>query len=80
MTDKRRVTVIDCPGGPVLVRGADEVVGFDGITAETNRAVVAVCRCGRSERLPWCDDSHRARRRRRPGPKPAAEQNEEEQH
>ena len=63
MSGKRRVTVIDCPRGPLLVRGADEVVGFDGSTAPTNRAVVAVCRCGRSARLPWCDDSHRARRR-----------------
>lgn len=62
---ERRVVVTDCPGGPLLVRGADEVVGVDGTTAAVERAVVAVCRCGRSERMPWCDDSHRDRRRRK---------------
>ncbi|MBM9461472.1 CDGSH iron-sulfur domain-containing protein [Nocardioides sp. zg-536] len=62
---ERRVTVTDCPGGPLLVRGADEVVAPDGTTAPTNRAVVALCRCNRSERMPWCDTSHRKRRRPR---------------
>jgi CDGSH-type Zn-finger protein len=61
----RRVSVTECPGGPLLVRGADEVVGIDGTVATADRAVVALCRCGRSERLPWCDDSHRAKRRRK---------------
>ena len=61
----RRVTVTECPGGPLLIRGADEVVGIDGTTGTADRAVVAMCRCGRSERLPWCDDSHRARKRRK---------------
>lgn len=61
----RRVSVTDCPGGPLLVRGADEVVGPGGEVATTERAVVALCRCGRSERLPWCDASHRAKRRRK---------------
>ena len=59
----RRVSVVECPGGPLLVRGADEVVGIDGVPTQTERAVVALCRCGLSDRLPWCDDSHRARRR-----------------
>jgi CDGSH-type Zn-finger protein len=59
----RRVTVQECPGGPLLVRGADEIVAADGTVAEVTRSVVAVCRCGRSERLPWCDASHRAKRR-----------------
>lgn len=61
----RRVTVTECPGGPLLIRGADEVVGIGGTTGTADRAVVAMCRCGRSERLPWCDDSHRAKKRRK---------------
>ena len=61
----RRVAVTECPGGPLLIRGADEVVGIDGTTGTADRAVVAMCRCGRSERLPWCDDSHRARKRKK---------------
>ena len=47
------------------MRGADEVVGVDGTSAPVERSVVAVCRCGRSDRLPWCDDSHRDRRRKK---------------
>lgn len=62
---KRTVSVTECPGGPLLIHGADEVVGIDGSTAPAERAVVALCRCGRSERLPWCDDSHRDRKRAR---------------
>lgn len=62
---KRRVSVVECPGGPLLVRGADEVVGADGSVAAVERSVVAVCRCGRSDRLPWCDDSHKDRSRRK---------------
>lgn len=61
----RRVTVEACPGGPLLIRGADEVVSDDGTVGQVDRSVVAVCRCGRSDRLPWCDASHRAKRRSR---------------
>lgn len=61
----RRVTVTECPGGPLLIRGADEVVGIDGTVAPAERSVVALCRCGRSDRLPWCDSSHRDRKRRK---------------
>ncbi|AIY16350.1 CDGSH iron-sulfur domain-containing protein [Pimelobacter simplex] len=62
---KRRVSVVECPGGPLLVRGADEVVSADGSVAAVERSVVAVCRCGRSDRLPWCDDSHKDRAKRK---------------
>ncbi|KRB77924.1 hypothetical protein ASE01_07020 [Nocardioides sp. Root190] len=60
----RRVSVTECPGGPLLVRGADEIEGPDGTITATDRSVVALCRCGRSDRLPWCDASHRDRKRR----------------
>ncbi|MBW4718193.1 CDGSH iron-sulfur domain-containing protein [Saccharothrix obliqua] len=59
--DKRRVTVV--PGGPVLVEGPVELVMEDGTVVESDRFVVAVCACRRSKRYPWCDTSHRARRR-----------------
>lgn len=62
---ERRVVVQACPGGPLLVRGADEVIGSDGVGAKVDRPVVALCQCGRSERKPWCDASHRDRRRRK---------------
>lgn len=59
--DDRRVTVV--PGGPVLVEGPVEVVGEDGAVARSDRFLVAVCTCRRSKRYPWCDTSHRERRR-----------------
>lgn len=48
-----------CPGGPALVRGADEVLDSDGRAHRTTRPVVAVCMCGRSQRAPWCDGTHK---------------------
>jgi CDGSH-type Zn-finger protein len=51
--------VIVCPDGPLLVRGAARIVDADGIAHTTERPVVAVCRCDKSGRLPWCDGTHK---------------------
>jgi CDGSH-type Zn-finger protein len=52
----------------VLVRGADVIQDPDGTAHVVNRPVVAVCTCAKSQRLPWCDGTHKAvergRRRR----------------
>lgn len=48
-----------CPDGPALVRGADEVIDGSGRAHRTTRPVVAVCLCGRSQRAPWCDGTHK---------------------
>lgn len=56
---RRPVTVEPSPDGPILVRGADAVTGPDGQPVPTTRSVVAVCTCGKSQRRPWCDDTHR---------------------
>ena len=48
-----------CPGGPALVRGADEILDDTGMAHPTTRPVVAVCLCGRSQRSPWCDGTHK---------------------
>ncbi len=48
------------PGGPLLVRGAECVVDDDGTTHPVTRPVVAVCACGKSGRLPWCDSTHKS--------------------
>jgi CDGSH-type Zn-finger protein len=55
----RPVTVQLCPDGPLLVRGATEVVDDEGTTHPVERPTVALCRCGRSGRLPWCDSTHK---------------------
>jgi CDGSH-type Zn-finger protein len=67
--EKRRpVTVTPCADGPILVRGADVVEDRDGNAHLVTRPVVALCTCDKSQRLPWCDGTHkaveRARRRR----------------
>ncbi|MCZ2526402.1 CDGSH iron-sulfur domain-containing protein [Streptomyces sp. NPDC059506] len=59
----RRV-IVD-PQGPLLVEGPVELVLEDGTTAASDRFMVAVCTCRRSRTYPFCDTSHR--RRRRPG-------------
>lgn len=64
MSTERAVTVERCPGGPLLVRGADTVRDETGTEHLVTRPVVAVCACGKSGRLPWCDDTHKAIRDR----------------
>ncbi|GAA3801861.1 CDGSH iron-sulfur domain-containing protein [Nocardioides panacisoli] len=53
------VSVRQCPGGPLLVRGATQVETEDGELVPVARPVVALCQCGRSGRMPWCDSSHK---------------------
>ncbi|RFU39012.1 CDGSH iron-sulfur domain-containing protein [Actinomadura logoneensis] len=60
-TDRRRV-IVD-PEGPVLVEGPVEVQLPDGTTATSDRFMVALCTCRRSRTQPFCDTSHRRRRR-----------------
>jgi hypothetical protein len=50
-------------GGPMLVEGPVRIVAEDGTETESDRFMVAVCRCRRSAVYPLCDTSHR-----RPGP------------
>ncbi|WP_318152137.1 CDGSH iron-sulfur domain-containing protein [Nocardioides hwasunensis] len=47
------------PHGPMLIRGAATVQDEDGVVHPVERPVVAVCRCGKSSRLPWCDSTHK---------------------
>ncbi len=54
------VSVRLCPDGPLLVRGATEVVDRDGRAHAVTRPVVAVCVCEKSGRPPWCDGTHKA--------------------
>jgi CDGSH-type Zn-finger protein len=50
---------IVCPGGPLLLRGRHTVEDADGVVHETTRPVTAVCRCEKSQSLPWCDGTHK---------------------
>jgi hypothetical protein len=55
-----QVSVRVCPGGPLLVRGAEVIVDEHGEEHAATRPVVAVCACGKSARKPWCDSTHKA--------------------
>ena len=52
------VTVRASRHGPLYVRGEVQVVMEDGTELIRDRRV-ALCRCGRSARMPLCDNSHR---------------------
>ncbi|MEE2059308.1 CDGSH iron-sulfur domain-containing protein [Rhodococcus artemisiae] len=58
--DDRDVRVVRLvKGGPALVEGPIRIVAEDGSETESDRFVVAVCRCRRSALYPLCDTSHR---------------------
>jgi hypothetical protein len=59
---QRQTSAVECPGGPLLVRGATAVRDSTGVLHEVDRPVVAVCRCEKSSRLPWCDGTHKVAR------------------
>ncbi|MEV7960056.1 CDGSH iron-sulfur domain-containing protein [Streptomyces sp. NPDC088141] len=57
----------------MLVEGPVEVVQEDGTLARSDRPVVALCTCRRSRIFPWCDTSHRGRKKPKKAPSPASE-------
>lgn len=57
--DFEHPAVVLCRGGPMLLRGDHVVEDADGVRHRTERPVSAVCRCGFSALLPWCDGTHR---------------------
>ncbi|WP_082975042.1 MULTISPECIES: CDGSH iron-sulfur domain-containing protein [unclassified Mycobacterium] len=62
-------------GGPVLVAGPVSIEMPDGEVVESDRFMVAICTCRRSDNYPLCDTSHRRCRnlsRRTPSPAPSA--------
>jgi CDGSH-type Zn-finger protein len=53
--------------GPYLLRGDFELTGPDGARIDPRRKTVALCRCGRSRRKPFCDGTHKLIGFRAPG-------------
>ncbi|WP_258534790.1 CDGSH iron-sulfur domain-containing protein [Streptomyces sp. PT12] len=47
----------------MLIEGPVEFRHEDGTTTRSDRPVVALCTCRRSKHFPFCDTSHRPRRR-----------------
>ncbi|WP_216892439.1 CDGSH iron-sulfur domain-containing protein [Nocardia alni] len=59
--DIRKVTLTR--DGPALIEGPVEIVTDDGRAVRSDRFIVALCLCRRSNDYPFCDTSHRRRRR-----------------
>ncbi|HEY9577127.1 MAG TPA: CDGSH iron-sulfur domain-containing protein [Pseudobacillus sp.] len=53
---KAQIKVMD--NGSFKVSGEVELVDMDGNLFET-KPVFSLCRCGRSQKMPFCDASHR---------------------
>ncbi|HWB63111.1 MAG TPA: CDGSH iron-sulfur domain-containing protein [Chitinophagales bacterium] len=47
------------PRGPVSITGSFEVIMEDGTILE-KREKVSICRCGMSQKMPFCDGAHKA--------------------
>ena len=58
MTPPARITPYR--DGPILIRGGFTLVDQDGNDIPTHQRTVALCRCGRSSRKPFCDGTHKA--------------------
>src|ERR687898_2811017 len=57
-TGPAETTMVPIPNGPLLVRGQLRVVSSTGaVVADETR--LALCRCGKSQNEPFCDNSHR---------------------
>lgn len=46
------------PGGPVVISGNFLFINEDG-KEENDRTRMAICRCGLSQKQPFCDGSHK---------------------
>ena len=53
------VTITTYEDGPLLVRGEVTFRTQDGTRIEPGRSTVALCRCGKSARKPFCDGTHK---------------------
>ena len=56
---KDHATIQLKPKGPVTITGSFEIILEDGTTLE-KREKVSVCRCGMSQKMPFCDGAHKA--------------------
>jgi CDGSH-type Zn-finger protein len=53
-----QTTIKATENGPYLVTGNVIVTDTDGNQYHTDRATVALCRCGGSQNKPFCDGTH----------------------
>ncbi len=58
MTDSAKVKLTLRKDGSILVEGPVEMIGPDGEPMEV-REKFALCRCGASQKKPYCDGAHK---------------------
>lgn len=63
MTEVQPRLVRIVSSGPMMVQGPVRIELPDGTVVESDRFMVAICTCKRSNNYPLCDTSHRRRRR-----------------
>ncbi|HKP08734.1 MAG TPA: CDGSH iron-sulfur domain-containing protein [Microbacterium sp.] len=69
MTEPRdTVTITPYANGPLVVRGAAQLIDEHGEPIARHRRTVALCRCGASAIKPWCDGTHKLSGFRTDGP------------
>ena len=51
-------TIKPKPNGPLLIDGEYTITGPEGTELAKGPAPVALCRCGHSDKKPFCDGSH----------------------
>lgn len=56
MSDEVRITATE--DGPLIVQGDAQIVDEHGCDLREGRRSVALCRCGRSGKKPFCDGTH----------------------
>ena len=56
MDERTKITTLD--NGPYLVKGPVSLLDAEGNEFRTERATVALCRCGGSTNKPFCDGTH----------------------
>lgn len=66
MTSGRVTAISVVDGGPLLIRGPLRLLDEAGREMEVRRRTIAICRCGRSQRQPFCDGTHQRGFRPRP--------------
>ena len=54
--EQAKITVLD--NGPYLVKGPVLLLDAEGNEYRSERATVALCRCGGSTNKPFCDGTH----------------------
>ncbi len=59
MVSKDAVLITPYRDGPLLIRGAFELLDDRGNAIASKRRTVALCRCGRSRLRPFCDGTHK---------------------